>query len=235
MKKPSAPTIPTDPVRPRGDHAESPVVQIDGLRKHFRSGGEDIAVFDNFGLTLASGQSLALVGRSGSGKSTLLNMLSGLEGWSAGSITLFGESLAAASARWSELRRCAIATVFQEANLMPALTLLENVRLRADIAGRDGADAKDWLDRLGIGSLAARYPDQVSGGQRQRAALAMVFGMQPRLLLADEPTGSLDGHTAADVADVLFEFQRAQGCPMILATHDPALAKRCDHTVSLGG
>lgn len=234
MKKPSAPTIRIDPVDPSPDRRLEPVIRIEGLRKHFRSGGEDVAVFDGFDLSLLSGESLALVGRSGSGKSTLLNILSGLERWSAGNVTLFGDTLPADSARWSELRRSAIATVFQEANLMPALTLLENVRLRADIAGHADADAMGWLERLGIGPLAARYPDQVSGGQRQRAALAMAFAMQPRLLLADEPTGSLDGHTAAEVADVLFAFQQAQGCPLILATHDPTLAGRCDHTLRLG-
>ncbi|MEQ5836797.1 ABC transporter ATP-binding protein [Marinobacter sp. NFXS9] len=234
MKKPSAPTTPIEAVAPSPDRRPEPVIRVEGLRKHFRSGGEDVAVFDGFDLSLLSGESLALVGRSGSGKSTLLNILSGLERWSAGNVTLFGDTLPADSARWSELRRSAIATVFQEANLMPALTLLENVRLRADIAGHADADAMGWLERLGIGPLAARYPDQVSGGQRQRAALAMAFAMQPRLLLADEPTGSLDGHTAAEVADVLFAFQQAQGCPLILATHDPTLAGRCDHTLRLG-
>ncbi|WP_148862029.1 ABC transporter ATP-binding protein [Marinobacter fonticola] len=204
------------------------VVRVDNLHKQFRSGGETVAVFHGLNLTLAPGGSLALMGRSGSGKSTLLNLLSGLETWSRGRISLFGDELTAGdSLHWSELRRKRIATVFQEANLMPAMTLTENVQLRASLAGHDRVDAQGWLDRLGVGALAKRYPDQVSGGQRQRAALAMAFAMQPALLLADEPTGSLDLHTADDVADVLFTFQREQGCPMILATHDSRLAERC--------
>lgn len=212
------------------------VVCVRNLNKHFRSGGETVAVFESLNLTLESGASLALMGRSGSGKSTLLNVLSGLESWEQGDLQLFGESLSSGNVRrWSDLRRQRIATVFQEANLMPAMTLAENVQLRAGLADRTHIDAQGWLQRLGVGDLANRYPDQVSGGQRQRAALAMAFAMQPELLLADEPTGSLDSHTADDVADVLFEFQREQGCPMILATHDPRLAERCDRIFRLGG
>lgn len=211
------------------------VVRVENLHKRFRSGGETVAVFDGLDLTLTQGASLALMGRSGSGKSTLLNLLSGLERWERGNLQLFGENLSVGDARrWSDLRRQRIATVFQEANLMPAMTLAENVQLRADLAGRPRIDASGWLERLGVGRLADRYPDQVSGGQRQRAALAMAFAMEPALLLADEPTGSLDVQTASDVADVLFAFQRELGCPMILATHDSRLAERCDQIFSLG-
>lgn len=211
-----------------------PVVSIEALAKQFRSGGETVTVFRKLDLTLGEGESLALMGPSGSGKSTLLNLLSGLDTWSAGQIRLFGEPLTGADeARWSELRRDAIATVFQEANLMPAMTLAENLRLRAGLAGRELPDAETWLRDLGLAGLGNRYPDQVSGGQRQRAALAMAFAMQPRLILADEPTGSLDRRTAARVADTLFRFQRQYRCPLILATHDPELAERCDRCFSL--
>ena len=210
------------------------VVNIRGLHKHFRSGGEDVAVFEDFSLLLVAGESLAVMGPSGSGKSTLLNLLSGLEPWSSGTIELFGREMSSTSDdRWASLRRTAIATVFQEANLMPALSLAENVRLRAELAGRDSPDVAGWLEKLGLRDLDRRYPDQVSGGQRQRAALAMAFAMGPELILADEPTGSLDRKTAAQVADAIFRFQGEKGCPMILATHDPDLAERCDRSLTL--
>ena len=116
---------------------------------------------------------------------------------------------------------------------MPALSLLDNVRLRARLAGQSAQHCGDWLERLGIGELAQRYPDQVSGGQRQRAALAMVFAMRPSLILADEPTGSLDARTALEVVDELFHQQAASGCALILATHDSALAARCGQRLDL--
>ena len=212
-----------------------PLVSVESLTKQFRSGGEALTVFRGLDLTLGDGESLALMGPSGSGKSTLLNLLSGLDTWSEGRIRLFGEALTSADeARWTELRRRHIATVFQEANLMPAMTLAENLRLRAGLAGRQRPDTDAWLEDLGLGGLGNRFPDQVSGGQRQRAALAMAFAMAPRLILADEPTGSLDRRTAARVADTLFRFQRRYRCPLILATHDPELAERCDRSFTLG-
>ncbi|WP_165856943.1 ABC transporter ATP-binding protein [Marinobacter sp. JSM 1782161] len=230
MRRPTGPTIPTD--SPDG---AGPVVRARQLVKRFRSAAGAVPVFDGLDLELAPGESLALMGRSGSGKSTLLNLLCGLEPLDAGELSLFGQNGGALSAEaWSGLRRAHIATVFQEANLMPAMTLAENVRLRAQLAGQASVDAAGWLARLGLDGLGDRYPDQVSGGQRQRAALVMAFAMQPKLLLADEPTGSLDRHTADDVADVLFDFQHEQRCPMILATHDPALAERCDRVLRLG-
>lgn len=216
-------------------HTDNPVLSLRGLGKHFRSGGEDIPVLDDFNLTLEAGESVALMGPSGSGKSTLLNILSGLETWSSGSVVVFGDTMTSAqSESWTRLRRTAIATVFQEANLMPALTLAENLRLRASLAGRPEPDVDGWLSAFGLESLARRYPDQVSGGQRQRAALAMAFAMAPRLVLADEPTGSLDRRTAEQVADTMFRFQKRNHCPLILATHDPELAERCDRTLILG-
>ncbi|WP_372994963.1 ABC transporter ATP-binding protein [Marinobacter sp.] len=213
-----------------------------GLKKQFSSGNEPVSVLQDLSLQLEPGQSLALTGRSGSGKSTLLNILCGLERPDAGSVGVLGETfdtrnpeaLKKAEARWGNLRRQQIGVVFQEANLMPALSLLDNVRLRARLAGQDEQDCQDWLERLGIGELANRYPDQVSGGQRQRAALAMVFAMKPALILADEPTGSLDRQTAESVIEQLFELQARHGCGLILATHDPDLASRCNRHLDLG-
>ena len=220
------------------------LLMLRGLTKGFDSGNERIPVLADLALTLDRGQSLALMGRSGSGKSTLLNLLCGLEQPDGGVIDIAGERFdadqggnrvngAETARRWADLRRQRIGVVFQDANLMPALSLLDNVRLRARLAGQDDGQCQSWLDRLGIGALANRYPDQVSGGQRQRAALAMVFAMNPVLILADEPTGSLDRHTADEVADELFALQADQGCALILATHDPELAARCGQRLDL--
>ena len=211
------------------------------LNKQFRSGDEPVPVLVNLSLHLDAGESLALTGRSGSGKSTLLNILCGLEKPDAGVVHVLGETFDTrsmeagrkADARWGDLRRQQIGVVFQEANLMPALSLLDNVRFRARLAGQSEDECQDWLERLGIGELADRFPDQVSGGQRQRAALAMVFAMKPALILADEPTGSLDRHTAEAVIGQLFDLQTRHGCGLILATHDPELATRCSKHLDL--
>ena len=217
------------------------LLAVRGLSKQFVSGNETVPVIEKLSFTLGEGQSLALTGRSGSGKSTLLNLLCGLESPDAGTIVMQGQVFEVGSpaarkkaAAWASLRRQQIGVVFQEANLMPALSLLENVQFRARLADRDPANSEDWLTRLEIGELAGRYPDQVSGGQRQRAALAMVFAMEPALILADEPTGSLDRHTADEVARVLFDLQARHGCALILATHDAELAAACQQHLDLG-
>lgn len=209
-----------------------PVIRVTDLSKRF-AGADTVSVLSQLSFGLPAGGSLALTGRSGSGKSTLLNLLCGLETPDHGEVRAFGEALKTPE-RWAQLRRRAIGVVFQDANLMPALSLLDNVRFRARLAGQPLAPASEWLAKLGIGELSARYPDQVSGGQRQRAALAMVFAMNPGLILADEPTGSLDHHTADEVADCLFDLQQSSGCGLILATHDPALAARCQYQLDLG-
>lgn len=217
------------------------LISADGLCKQFRSGNQPVTVLDQLSLQLGRGESLALTGRSGSGKSTLLNILCGLEWPDAGTLSVLQQTVSGAKADrartealWGALRRRRIGVVFQEANLMPALSLLDNVRLRCRLADRSQDAAGDWLERLGIGDLADRYPDQVSGGQRQRAALAMAFAMTPDLILADEPTGSLDRRTAEAVANELFELQTRHGCGLILATHDAELAARCDRHLDLG-
>ncbi|MDK8462145.1 ATP-binding cassette domain-containing protein [Marinobacter sp. SS13-12] len=216
----------------------NPVLAVEGLSKGFTSGEQRVAVLSDLSLSVCPGESLAVIGRSGSGKSTLLNLLCGLEIPDEGTITVAGECFdgagsSDADARWAELRRRSIGVVFQDANLMPALSLLENVRLRGHLAGQAAGGERGWLERLGVGAEADRYPDKVSGGQVQRAALAMVFAMTPALILADEPTGSLDRHTADDVADCLFDMQRTTDCALVLATHDSELAARCDHLLDL--
>lgn len=218
------------------------LISATGLSKQFESGGQNVTVLRELSVHLGAGESLALTGPSGSGKSTLLNILCGLESPDSGRLAMLGTPLAgdrapegkALERAWCELRQSRLGVVFQDANLMPALSLLDNIRLRERLAGQDDTSARDWLQRLGIGELGHRYPDQVSGGQRQRAALAMVFATRPALILADEPTGSLDRRTAETVADELFELQARHGCGLVLATHDADLAARCLHQLDLG-
>jgi len=226
----------------KSNNMAEPLLNARGLNKQFRSGHQPVPVLKDLSVQLERGDSLALTGRSGSGKSTLLNILCGLEQPDSGSVRVLENAFDSrdqgtdrqAEARWANLRRQQIGVVFQETNLMPALSLLDNVRLRARLAGQNEENCRDWLERLGIGELAHRYPDQVSGGQRQRAALAMVFAMKPALILADEPTGSLDQHTAEDVIRQLFDLQARHGCGLILATHDNELASRCHYHLDLG-
>ncbi|WP_372972460.1 ABC transporter ATP-binding protein [Marinobacter sp.] len=209
-------------------------IEVTDLHKSYRAASGRVPVFQGLSFAVGQGHSLALTGPSGSGKSTLLNILCGLEPADTGVVKLLGEDACLRSPDdWADLRRGRIGVVFQDSNLMPALTLEENVRLRADLAGQPFGPVLDWLERLGLAGLEQRYPDQVSGGQRQRAALAMVFAMAPDLILADEPTGSLDRHTASAVADELFRWQRHRGCTLVLATHDLSLADRCDQRLDL--
>ena len=214
------------------------LLAVERLNLAFVSAGQRVPVINNLTFSVAPGESLAVVGRSGSGKSTLLNLLCGLQTPDDGIIAIHNESFGNASdagsiARWAELRRQLIGVVFQQANLMPALSLVDNVRLRTHLAGRHKQDERWWLQRLGVGDQADRYPDRVSGGQAQRAALAMVFAMSPSLILADEPTGSLDRHTADEVAESLFNVQMETGCALVLATHDSELAARCGRVLDL--
>ncbi len=221
------------------------MLKAEGLRKAYAQGQPEkspkrtsaqpeVMVFGDLSFTIAPGTSLALTGPSGSGKSTLLNILCGLEPLDSGNLWLFDKDATKFdSGEWARLRRRDIGVLFQDSNLMPALTLAENLRLRASLAGRTTAAAEDWLQRLGLAELAGRFPDQVSGGQRQRAALAMVFAIEPKLVLADEPTASLDRTTAGLVADELFRWQNATGSTLLLATHDQILAGRCDRRLDL--
>ncbi|SFR62311.1 putative ABC transport system ATP-binding protein [Marinobacter daqiaonensis] len=212
------------------------MLSVTGLVKRFESSGDTVRVFDGLSFSIAAGRSLALTGPSGSGKSTLLNILCGLESFDEGNVRLLEREVDGLPRdAWADLRRRHIGVVFQDSNLMPTMTLAENVRLRAGLAGRSTEGTGDWLERLGLAGLEQRYPDQVSGGQRQRAALAMVFAMEPELVLADEPTGSLDRQTAHTVADALFRWQREVNATLVLATHDLPLADRCDDGLDLAG
>jgi len=182
------------------------------------------------------GEAVAIVGASGSGKSTLLALLAGLDTPTAGTVELDGASLFELDedAR-AELRGRAVGFVFQSFQLLPSLTALENVMLPLELAGRADAEAtaREILARVGLGERLHHYPKHLSGGEQQRVALARAFVVRPKLLLADEPTGSLDAQAGEAVIELLFQLNREAGTTLVMVTHDEQLAQRCTRTVRL--
>ncbi|WP_326520245.1 ATP-binding cassette domain-containing protein [Xanthomonas sp. 3075] len=182
-------------------------------------------------LTVSEGDSIAIVGASGSGKTTLLGLLAGLDLPSRGSIALSGQELG----QLDEEARAALRTrevgfVFQSFHLLPALTAEENIALPLELAGReDPARVREVLEAVGLSARARHYPRQLSGGEQQRVALARAFVAKPRILFADEPTGSLDQTTGAQISDLLFALNATSDTTLVLVTHDMTLAQRCNH------
>lgn len=210
------------------------LIQARDLSRSYRNGREEIHVLQGVSLALRRGEAVAVIGPSGSGKSTLLNLLNGLLPPDGGLLEVFGrDSTQLTEADWAELRRTHIATLFQDGNLIPTLTVSRNITFRAGLAGLHTHDGDALLERLGIADVAHRYPDQISGGQRQRAALACAFAMRPELILADEPTGSLDYATAQRVVPLFFDAIRERALGALIVTHNPDLAQRCDRILEL--
>ena len=196
-----------------------------------------VRILDGIGLTVGEGDSIAIVGASGSGKTTLLGLLAGLDLPSAGSVTLAGETISAMDeeAR-AAVRARHVGFVFQGFHLLPALTAEENVALPLELAGREDPDrVRAVLDQVGLGARRRHYPRQLSGGEQQRVAIARAFVARPRILFADEPTGSLDQATGHQVGDLLFALNAQAGTTLVLVTHDMALARRCGHVYRLDG
>ncbi|WP_160153752.1 ABC transporter ATP-binding protein [Microbulbifer sp. ALW1] len=210
------------------------LIQARNLSRTYHNGREQICVLQGLSLELRAGESVAVIGPSGSGKSTLLNLLNGLLPPDSGELQLFGRAHSLlADSDWAELRRTRIATLFQDGNLIPTLTVSRNIAFRAGLAGLQEHEGRALLERLDIADTAHRYPDQLSGGQRQRAALACAFAMRPALILADEPTGSLDYATAQRVAPLFFDAIRERALGALIVTHNPELAQRCDRILEL--
>jgi len=182
------------------------------------------------------GESVAIVGSSGSGKSTLLGLIAGLDVPSFGRVLLDGENLFDLDEDGrAALRGRGMGFVFQSFQLLPGLTALENVMLPLELAGQANAAevARGHLEQVGLGERVRHRPAQLSGGEQQRVALARAFAVAPRILLADEPTGNLDVHTGAQIIELLFELNRAQGATLVVVTHDPALAALCQRQLRL--
>ncbi|MGQ3032450.1 MAG: ABC transporter ATP-binding protein [Ferrovibrionaceae bacterium] len=185
---------------------------------------------------VGQGETVGIVGPSGSGKSTMLAIMAGLEKASAGRVSVAGRDLSALGEDQLALfRRDTLGIVFQSFHLIPTMTALENVAVPMELAGRrDALDlARAELDAVGLGHRHDHYPAQLSGGEQQRVALARAVAAMPKLLLADEPTGNLDGNTGKGIVDLMFSLRRAKGSTMILITHDPGLAAACDRVVRI--
>ena len=214
------------------------VLRARGIGKSVRSGDSELVILRDIDLEITRGEALAVVGASGSGKSTLLAILAGLDTPSAGTVEVEGADLFALDedAR-AELRGRAIGFVFQSFQLLPAMTALENVMLPLELSGKEDPEksAAAMLARVGLGERLNHYPRHLSGGEQQRVALARAFIASPKLLLADEPTGSLDAQSGAGVIDLLFSMNRELGTTLVLVTHDENLAARCGRIVRLAG
>jgi putative ABC transport system ATP-binding protein len=214
------------------------VLVASGIGKTVKSGTGELVILRDIDLEVTPGEALAIVGASGSGKSTVLALLAGLDSPSAGRVELDGHDLFALDEdRRAELRGRIMGFVFQSFQLLPALTALENVMLPLELAAREDAEAlaRAMLGRVGLGERLQHYPKHLSGGEQQRVALARAFVVRPKLLLADEPTGSLDAQSGSGVIALLFELNREHGTTLILVTHDEALAARCTRTLRLAG
>ena len=199
-------------------------------------GGSAVEVLRGIDLTVPQGQTLALLGPSGSGKSSLMAVLSGLERASGGSLHVAGQDFAALSEdELAAARRGRIGVVLQAFHLLPTMTALENVMTPLELAGMPDAQARAEAELAGVG-LGARlhhYPAQLSGGEQQRVAIARALAPRPVLVFADEPTGNLDAGTGASVMDLLFARRAEAGATLVVITHDPALAERCERVITL--
>jgi len=213
-----------------------PLLRAEQLTKIVTSGDAPLTILDDVGFAINPGETVAVVGASGSGKTTLLGLLAGLDGPTRGDVWLDGKALSGLDedAR-AALRQRLLGFVFQSFQLLPHLTALENVMLPLELAGANAATAtaKDWLARVGLAKRTTHYPRQLSGGEQQRVAIARAFAGEPKILMADEPTGNLDNATGLEVIDLMFRLNREHGTTLLLVTHDVSLAGRCARRLSL--
>ena len=212
------------------------LITVKGITKQVADSTGTLTILHEISFALQARESVAIVGASGSGKSTLLSILAGLDTPTAGSVVLAGSDLFALDedAR-AELRSRQIGFVFQSFQLLGNLTALENVMLPLELKGRGDARvaATEMLRRVGLAERLSHYPKVLSGGEQQRVALARAFVMQPALLLADEPTGSLDFATGATVMHLMFDMNREAGTTLVLVTHDAEIARRCERQLRI--
>ena len=209
---------------------------MSGLGKAVDNGGEPLTILQDISFAVMPGETVAIIGASGSGKSTLLGLLAGLDLPTAGEVRLDDVSLAALDEdQRAELRGRLLGFVFQSFQLLPSLNALENVMLPLELAGTAGAAgiARDWLQRVALDHRVKHYPRHLSGGEQQRVALARAFAPNPRLVLADEPTGNLDAATGRQIIDLMFDLNARQGTTLLLVTHDEAIAARCGRTLRM--
>ncbi|MBL8485729.1 MAG: ABC transporter ATP-binding protein [Rhodocyclaceae bacterium] len=215
-----------------------PVLRMEAVTKSYRVGAGRVAALKAADLTVAAGELVALTGPSGSGKSTLLNLCGLIDTPDSGRRSVAGQQVEGLDEkRLTWLRRENVGFVFQSYNLVPVMTAFENVEYPLLLLGMAAAERRrrviDWLGRVGIAEFADRLPDALSGGQRQRVAIARALVKTPAVVVADEPTANLDSATAKDVVDLLHALARDQASAVVVATHDPRMADRCDRVLRL--
>jgi putative ABC transport system ATP-binding protein len=206
------------------------MISLDDVHLNLVSAAGPVNILRGISLSIGQGETVSLVGPSGSGKTTLMMLIAGLERQTAGRILVNGDDLEKLDENGLALfRRDAVGIVFQDFHLVASMNALENVAMPLEFAGVDDAfdRARDALDAVGLGPRVSHYPGQLSGGEQQRVAIARAFVARPKLLLADEPTGNLDGATGDAVMDLLFEMQARTGATLMLITHSMDIAARC--------
>ncbi len=213
-----------------------PVIALKDVTLSLRGNAGMVEILHGISLEVEKGETLALIGPSGSGKSSLLMVMGGLESATSGTVSVLGSDLTAMDEdRMARFRRDHMGVVFQSFNLIPTMTALENVATPLELAGDREAFAKAEaeLEAVGLGHRADHYPAQMSGGEQQRVALARASAPRPDILLADEPTGNLDGKNGDAIMDLLFGLRDRHGATLVLVTHSNTLAQRCDRVVRL--
>ncbi len=214
----------------------TPRLELRRLFRRLPSGGRDLTILDGIDLAIEAGEFLAVLGPSGSGKSTLLALMAGLDRPTSGEILLDGRPIQALSEdQLARLRRAELGFVFQSFQLLGNLTARENVLLPLELLDSPGAGARadELLAEVGLAERGHHYPTQLSGGEQQRVALARAFATRPPILLADEPTGNLDGTTGRKILEILLDLRERYGTTMVLVTHDPAVAALADRRIHL--
>ena len=211
-------------------------LEFEKVTKKYQSAENELTVLKNFSIRFEPGSTTALMGPSGSGKTTLLGLAAGLDRPTEGAIKLFGEDISKKSENEiAAIRSKKIGFVFQSFHLISSLTALENIEIPGELLGDKAMKgrARELLDRVGLSERAHHFPTQLSGGEQQRVALARAYANSPQLLLADEPTGSLDADNSEKVLELLFSLNREMGTTLLIATHDSELAKRCARVIRL--
>jgi putative ABC transport system ATP-binding protein len=210
-------------------------IVIRDVYKTYAMGSTTVTALDGLSVEIKQGEFAVVLGPSGSGKTTFLNVLGGLESATSGEIIVSGQDIARLSSqRLTQYRRHQVGFVFQFFNLLPTLTAEENVAISNEMVNGKGFDAMDMLERVGLGDRGDHYPGQLSGGQQQRVAIARALAKRPALVLADEPTGSLDVGTGIDVLKVMRQLNRETGQTFVVVTHNSAIAQIADRVIRVG-